>query len=321
MNSILVILVICLAAATAQSCRDVHMNCGFMIRVQRFPCSMSFMRSNCRKSCGLCGGGPQPPTRGPWTPATRGPPPPPGGSCGKSLYQNGRVIAGTTASPGAWPWQVLLKSNGRAGCGGSLISPEWVVTAAHCIRSGTYTVVLGEHDRNRRTGYEQEITSSRAFTHPSWNARQMNNDIALIKLSRPAQLSRYVNPICLPDRDVSPGTSCYITGWGKTSSRSQMSHILQQAPMQVVDTDTCYRKNKQYVPVRLGRAHICGRGAGRISGCQGDSGGPFACNVNGQWELHGAVSHGSRDCDSAKTYTVFARVATFRSWIRQNTGV
>ena len=51
------------------------------------------------------------------------------------------MIAGTTAPEGAWPWQVLLKANGRPGCGGSLISPGWVVTAAHCINGGSYSVV------------------------------------------------------------------------------------------------------------------------------------------------------------------------------------
>ena len=71
---------------------------------------------------------------------------------------------------------------------------------------------LGEHDRNRRTGNEQEIRASRAFSHPGWNRRTFENDIALIKLSRPAQLGRYVNPVCLPDSNAPVGSSCYITG-------------------------------------------------------------------------------------------------------------
>ena len=100
-----------------------------------------------------------------------------------------------------------------------------------------------------------------------------------------------------------------------------MTHILQQAPMQVIDQGTCDRKNYAAIRVRVRDSMICGGGAGRISGCQGDSGGPFSCNLNGRWELHGAVSHGSRYCRSSETYTVFARVAKFRSWIKQQTGV
>ena len=60
------------------------------------------------------------------------------GFCGKLSHANGRIIAGKTAQKGAWPWQVLLKSNGQAGCGGSLISADWVVTAAHCVTLGHY---------------------------------------------------------------------------------------------------------------------------------------------------------------------------------------
>ena len=71
---------------------------------------------------------------------------------------------------------------------------------------------LGEHDRNSRTGNEQEIRASRAFSHPGWNRRTFENDIALIKLIRPAQLSRYVNPVCLPDSNAPVGSSCYISG-------------------------------------------------------------------------------------------------------------
>ena len=53
--------------------------------------------------------------------------------CGKPQIQGARVIAGTTAVKGSWPWQILMMYNGRAGCGGSLVSPSWVVTAAHCV--------------------------------------------------------------------------------------------------------------------------------------------------------------------------------------------
>ena len=64
--------------------------------------------------------------------------------CGKTLIQGQRVIAGTTATRGAWPWQILMLSNGRAGCGGTLVSNQWVVTAAHCVAGSlnpsTYTI-------------------------------------------------------------------------------------------------------------------------------------------------------------------------------------
>ena len=71
---------------------------------------------------------------------------------------------------------------------------------------------LGEHDRNRREGSEEDIKVERIITHPSWNRRTMNNDIALMKLSKPAKMGKYVLPVCLPSGDVTVGTECYITG-------------------------------------------------------------------------------------------------------------
>lgn len=68
-------------------------------------------------------------------------------NCGKSFAANGRVIAGKDAVPGAWPWQVKLTRRGRFMCGASLVSPLWVVTAAHCVsrllRPTEYKVILG----------------------------------------------------------------------------------------------------------------------------------------------------------------------------------
>eukprot|EP00795_Rhopilema_esculentum_P002362 gene2362-18002_t len=73
---------------------------------------------------------------------------------------------------------------------------------------------VGEHDRRSNDGNEQDIQVSRIFKHPSYSRRVINNDIALLKLSKPAKYGKYVSPVCLPQHgaDVPVGTHCYITG-------------------------------------------------------------------------------------------------------------
>ncbi|XP_065673701.1 chymotrypsin-like elastase family member 3B isoform X2 [Hydra vulgaris] len=240
--------------------------------------------------------------------------------CGTPKIQQGRVIAGTTPVRGSWPWQVLMLTNGRPGCGGTLIAPNWVLTAAHCVYQTSaqqHVIRSGEHNVNVREGTEEDIQAAALFTHHLYNPRTMDNDIALIKLSRSFKTNDHVSIACLPNTEAPAGTPCYITGWGKIAHPGQMTHLLQQGRMNTVDRRTCHNLNTRNIPFPITNAMVCAGDGGRsrMSGCHGDSGGPFVCNRGGRWEVHGAVSHGSSDCRSDKTYTVFANVHYFKSWI------
>ncbi|XP_047142007.1 trypsin-3 isoform X1 [Hydra vulgaris] len=137
--------------------------------------------------------------------------------CGKQSIQSSRVIAGTTPTKGSWPWQVLLWQGGKAFCGGTLIHREWVLTVAHCIHgkefdaSQIYTRT-GEHTLSVNEGTEEDIPALKIIKHRGYNPQTLDNDIALIKLSRPCRLSSYVNTACLPTMEAAPGTTCFITG-------------------------------------------------------------------------------------------------------------
>jgi len=243
--------------------------------------------------------------------------------CGKPEVQGIRVIAGKTAVRGSWPWQILMKFGGRAGCGGTLVGSQWVITAAHCVyRREAYpymfSIVAGEHDRNVMEGSEQEIHVKRVYRHPQYDPRHLNNDIAMFKLSKPVKWGKYVKPACLPSQLAPVGSKCYITGWGKMQHPGSMVRFLQQGLLPVVSNDVCYEKNRHVIPIPITPAMICGGsgGSSRLSGCHGDSGGPYVCNINGVWELHGSVSHGSPVCKSSQTYTVFSRTFHFLNWIK-----
>lgn len=303
---------------TAPACRDTGRYCDY--HVPRGDCKkMQIVRERCKKSCGLCGTPPLPP--GTIPPPTNGPP---SGSCGVSSVNNGRVIGGDDARPGTWPWQVgLHTSRGGFFCGGTLVTPEWVVTAAHCISTlspSNYVLRLGDHNRHRNEGTEQNIKASRVIKHPAYDGRRLNNDIALLKLSRPASINDRVSTACLPQANymVPAGTTCYITGWGKIRHPGSSHHTLQQAKISPVSEADCRRKNGNSITKQMLCAGVSGT---RLGGCHGDSGGPFVCkNPDGFWVLQGAVSWGSSDCNAMRMFTVFARVAMFRDWIDQYIG-
>uniref|UniRef100_A0A8C1KVY0 pancreatic elastase II n=1 Tax=Cyprinus carpio TaxID=7962 RepID=A0A8C1KVY0_CYPCA len=153
--------------------------------------------------------------------------------------------------------------------GSSLISNQWVLTAAHCISSGrTYRVYLGKHNLKEEENGSVAIATGKIIVHRCWNSFTIRNDIALIKLE--SAVTPSYTPTCLPaDGHVLPHSApCYVTANGP------LADILQQALLPVVDYATCSRSDWWW--------------------CNGDSGGPLNCtSSNGAWEVHGIVSFGS----------------------------
>ncbi|XP_064381754.1 chymotrypsin-like elastase family member 3B isoform X2 [Dromaius novaehollandiae] len=237
-----------------------------------------------------------------------------------------RVVNGEDAVPYSWPWQVSLQyeHNGsfRHTCGGSLVAPHWVMTAAHCISSSrTYRVVLGEYDLSVEEGTEQSIpvNSADIFVHPNWNSYCVacGNDVALLKLSRGAALDRSVQTGRLPPAgEVLPdGYPCYLSGWGRLSTGGPLPDKLQQALLPVVDYEHCTQPD-WWGLLSIRRTMVCAGGSDE-AGCNGDSGGPLNCQAaDGSWEVHGIASFvSSLGCNTPQKPTVFTRVSAFEDWI------
>jgi len=209
---------------------------------------------------------------------------------------NMSIIGGRPAPECAWPWQVY-QTGGGGNCGGTLITPQWVLSAQHCSTPGV--VYAGIHNRSMPiTGGQKRMVAER-INHPN-RAR----DIMLLKLDKPFELSECVNFACLPTRLPQVGeTNFWITGWGTGPTFHETPDILQE-------TDVTVRESRYPLKVVVGRE---GNGA-----CYGDSGGPLVHEENGRWTLYGATSGGTPNCDSTSRYE---SVYDHMDWIMSSIGL
>ncbi|EDO47203.1 predicted protein [Nematostella vectensis] len=238
-------------------------------------------------------------------------------SCGRRPGGT-RIINGEEAVPNSWPWQLSLRVYGSHNCGASLLSPGWALTAAHCVQRSSnpadYTLAAGAH-RRVNDAHAQVLRVSQVISHKEFSMGHLRNDVTLLRLSAPVQLSDKIGTICLPAHgDRAPaGGHCYISGWGRISSSDlyKGADKLKQSKVPVADHQTCRRTNGYSVDEH---SMICAGGAGS-SACNGDSGGPLQCLENGRWVLRGVASWVTAKTCPGNTFSVYARVSSYINWI------
>jgi len=257
-------------------------------------------------------------------PRPPGPPQPPQPTgpckCGAGDADASKIVGGQNAQKNEYPWQVALVSkNGRIPfCGGSLISSRSVLTAAHCRTSvSNFDVVLGEHDINRNDG-EQRISPSRWINHPDYNERTVNNDFAIIHLSRDVTFSNTISPVCLPMSRESnfDDKDAIITGWGTLFQDGPQPRILNEVGTTIISNSACTASDTAYSTSDITGNMMCAAKSGKDS-CQGDSGGPLVSIEDTAFSLAGVVSWGF-GCAQADAPGVYARVTSQLSWIQSN---
>ncbi|XP_078509275.1 serine protease 33-like [Lissotriton helveticus] len=251
--------------------------------------------------------------------------------CGRPVVSD-RIVNGQDAVNGAWPWQASVQVDGQHICGGTIITNNWVLCAAHCyyglnISQSSYSVCLGMYqlsnaNQNSVCSPVKTIIANSLFTHPG-----TPGDIMLLELETTVTFTDFIMPACLPTSSVQfpSGLNCWVTGWGNIYSSIPLPEpmTLQQVMVPLIDQSTCdylYHIGSPVnstTPIILDDMICAGYAYGFQDSCQGDSGGPLVCAADGgNWFLAGVVSWGD-GCALAYRPGVYTLVTAYTEWIQQ----
>ncbi|OCT59040.1 serine protease 53 [Xenopus laevis] len=255
--------------------------------------------------------------------------------CGRQGLQN-RIFGGSDSYPGEWPWYAILNYQGKPYCGGSLISNDYIITAAHCFDGDlslrtpeSWTIQLG----SSRAGGPPEISAlnlkaSQILLHEDYIDFLDGHDLALIKLAKPVKFTNFISPVCLPEINhrFRLRKSCWALGLQDVAPGVPLDNkrSLQNVAQTLIGHKTCnciYNSHgrEELTNATLPSMLCAAESDGEKGPCLGDSGGPVVCKEDGAWFLAGVISF-SQGCHLRDSPTVLTAVSLYQDWIKQKVG-
>jgi len=245
-----------------------------------------------------------------------------------------RTVGGIEAKPNSWPWMCAFgrnssqhgTSNWQFLCGCSVLNEVTLLTAAECVRHSTakqnenarsdYWVRCGIHYiKGHSNPHEQTVLVANMTYHELLNTTTLDYDVGILKLSTPLTFNDFVSPVCLPQKDVEPGTKSVVTGWGDPSEDYRE---LRQVTLPVVSHDECVKDYENETFLSITDRMLCAGGYDDGKGvCFGDTGGPLVIKRDGVWEIQGLTSWINVPCGEKGYMNIFTHVITLVDWIKQ----